>query len=211
MLGSISQVLIMRTWPSLERGIFIPTTVFSILRMRHDVWEWTGLPQHNKHEGKTIFKCKYYLATRSLFSSVAQSCPTLCDPHGWQHARLPCPSPIPRVYSNSCPSSQWRHPTFSFSVIPFFSHLQSFPASGSFLVESVLHIRWPMCFGVSASISVLPKNIQDWFLLGWTGWISLKSKRLSRVFSNTFKSINSSALSFVYCPTHIHTQLLGKP
>ena len=106
-------------------------------------------------------------------------------PHESQHARLPCPSPTPRAYSNSCPSSQWCHPTFSFSVIPLFSHLQSLPASGSFLVESVLCIRWPMCFGVSASTSFFPMNIQDWFLLGWTGWISLMSKGLSRVFSNT--------------------------
>ena len=105
--------------------------------------------------------------------------------HGLQHTRLPCPSPTPRVYSNSCLTSQWCHPTISSSIIPFSSHLQSFLASGSFLVESVLRIRWPMCFGVSASASVLPMYIQDWFPLELTGLISLQSKGLSKVFSNT--------------------------
>ena len=106
------------------------------------------------------------------------------QPHGLQHARLPCPSPTPGAYSNSCSSSQWCHPTISSSVVLFSFHLQSIPASGSI----------PMCqffasggqsIGVSASAQVLPMNIQDWFLLGLTGWISLQSKGLSRVFSNT--------------------------
>ena len=105
------------------------------------------------------------------------------QPHGLQHARLPCPLPTPRVYSNSCPSSWWCHPTISSSVIPF-SCLQSFPASGSFQMSQFFTSGGQM-IGVSASISVLPMNIQDWFPLGWTGWISLQSKRLSRVFSNT--------------------------
>ena len=106
------------------------------------------------------------------------------QPHGLQHTRPPCPSPTPGAYSDSCPLSQWCHLTISSSVIPFSSHLQSFPASGSFISESVLHIRWPK-YWVSASASVLPMNIQDWFPLGWTGWISLQSKGLSRVFSIT--------------------------
>ena len=105
------------------------------------------------------------------------------QPHGLQHARLPCPLPTPRVYSNSCPSSWWCHPTISSSVIPF-SCLQSFPASGSCQM-SQFFISGGQMIWVSASISVLPMNIQDWFPLGWTGWISLQSKRLSRVFSNT--------------------------
>ena len=104
-------------------------------------------------------------------------------PHGLQHARLPCPSPTPGAYSNSCPLSQWCHPTISSSVIPF-SHLQSFPASGSFPM-SQLFASGGQSIGVSTSASVLPMNIQDWFPLGWTGWISLQSKGLSRVFSNT--------------------------
>ena len=105
-------------------------------------------------------------------------------PHGLQHARILCPSPTPGVDSNSCPLSWWCHPTISSSVIPFSSHLQSFPESGSFQ-KSQVFASGGQSVGVSASTSVLPINIQDWFPLGWTGWISLQSKGLSRVFSNT--------------------------
>ena len=104
-------------------------------------------------------------------------------PHGLQHTRPPCPSSVPGAYSNSCPSHQWCHPTISSSVIPF-SHLQSFPASGSFPMSRFFTSGF-QSIGVSASASVLPMNIQDWFPLGWTSWISLLSKGLSRVFSNT--------------------------
>ena len=118
-------------------------------------------------------------------------------PHGLQHARPPWPSPTHRVYSNSYPLNWWYHPTISSSVIPFSSHLQSFPASGSSPV-SQLFASGSKSTGVSASASILPADIQDWFPLGWTGWISLQSKRLSRVFSNTqFESINSSVVSFL--------------
>ena len=117
------------------------------------------------------------------FSSVAQSCLTLRS-HGLQHTRLPCPWPTPRAHSNSCPSSQWCHPTISSSVVPFSSCRQSFPASGSFPM-SQFSASGGQSIGMSASPSVLPMNIQDWFPLGWTGWISLQSKRLSRVFFNT--------------------------
>ena len=105
-------------------------------------------------------------------------------PHGLHHARLPCPSPTPGSYSNSCPSSRWCHPTISSSVVPFFSCLQSFPASGSFPM-SHLFTSHGQSIGVSASASVLPMNIQDWFLLRLTGLISLQSKRLSRVSNTT--------------------------
>ena len=105
------------------------------------------------------------------------------QPQVLQHSRPPCPSWTPGDYSNSCPLSQWCHPTTSSSVIPFFSRLQSFPESGSFQM-SQLFASSGQSIGVSASTSVLPTNIQDWFPLGWTGWISLKSKGLSRVFSN---------------------------
>ena len=105
------------------------------------------------------------------------------QPHGPQHARLPYPSPTPRAYSNSCPLNRWCHPTISSSVIPFSFHLQSFPALGSFQM-SQLFTSDGQSTGVSASASVLPMNIQDWFPLGLTGWI-LQSKGLSRVFSNT--------------------------
>ena len=104
--------------------------------------------------------------------------------HGLQHARPPCPSPTPGVYSNSCPLSQWCHPTISCSVIPFSSCLQFFSASGSF-PKSQFFSSGGQNIGISASASVLPMNIQDWFPLGWTGWNSLQSKGLSRVFSNT--------------------------
>ena len=103
--------------------------------------------------------------------------------HGLQHARLPCPSPSPEACSNLCPLSWWCHPTISSSVIPFFSCLQSFPASGAFQM-SQLFTSGGQNIGVSASTSVLPMNIQGWSPLGWTGWIALQSKRLSRVFSN---------------------------
>ena len=105
-------------------------------------------------------------------------------PHGPQHARSPCPTPTPDVYSNSCPLSQWCHPTISSSVIPFSSHLQSFPASGPFQT-SQFFTSGGQNIGISASASVLPMDIQDLFPLGWTGWISLQSKGLSRVFSST--------------------------
>ena len=104
-------------------------------------------------------------------------------PHGLQHTRPPCPSPTPGVYSNSRPLNWWCHPTTSSSIVPF-SHLQSFPASRSFQI-SQLFASGGQSIGVSASTSVLPMNIQDWFPLGRTGWISLQSKGLSRAFSNT--------------------------
>ena len=105
-----------------------------------------------------------------FFSSITQS--DSLRPHGVQHARSPCPSPTPGVYSNSCPLSRWCHPTISSSVIPFSSCLQSFPESGSFQM-SQFFTSGGQSIGVSALASVLPMNIQDWFPLGWTGWISL--------------------------------------
>ena len=105
-------------------------------------------------------------------------------PHGPQHAKTPCLSPTPGAYSNSCPLSQWCHPAISSSVVPFFSCLQSFPASGSFLM-SQFFASGGQSIGVSASASVLPVNIQGWFPLGWTGLISLQFKELSRVLYNT--------------------------
>ena len=133
--------------------------------------------------------CLTMILTLSLllqFSSVQFSQSTASDclwPRGLQHIRLPCPYPIPGVYSSSCPLSQWYHPTISSSVIPF-SSLQSFPASGSFQM-SQLFPSGGQSLGVSASTSVHQMNIQDWFPLGWTSWNSLKSKGLSRVLSNT--------------------------
>ena len=126
-------------------------------------------------------------ATVILFSSVQFSHSVVSDslwPHESQHARPPCPSPTPRVHSNSCPSSRWCHPAISYSVIPFSSCTQSLPASGSFPLNQLF--TWGgQSIGVSASASVLPMNTQDWPPLEWTGWIPLQSKGLSRVFSNT--------------------------
>ena len=122
-----------------------------------------------------------------IISSVQFSCSVMSDslrPHGLQHARPPCPSPTPGVYSNSCSSSQWCHPAISSSVVPFSSCPQSLPASGSFPMSQLF--TWGgKSIGVSALASVIPMNTQDWFPLGWTGWTSLQSKGLSRVFSNT--------------------------
>ena len=122
----------------------------------------------------------------SISSLLFFSCSVVPDslwPNGLQHARLPCPSPTHGACSNSCPLSQWCHPTISSSVVPF-SCLQSFPASGSFQL-SQFFTSDGQSIGVPASASVLPMNIQDWFPLGWTGWISLQSKGLWRVFSDT--------------------------
>ena len=101
----------------------------------------------------------------------------------YKHARLACPSPIPRAYSNPCPLSQWCHPIISSSVVPVSSCLQSCPASGSFQMNQFCASSGGQSIGVAASLSVLPMNIQHWFPLGWTGWISLQSKGLWRVFS----------------------------
>ena len=106
------------------------------------------------------------------------------QPHGLQHARPPCPLPTPGVYSNSCPLSQWCRLTISSSVVPFSSHLQPFPVSGSYQ-RNQLFTSGGQSIEVSASSSVLPVNIQDWFPLRWTGWLSLQSKGPSRVFTNT--------------------------
>ena len=147
-------------------------------------------------DGTTKFPWEHHLRPMSTnysalvllaFSPVQFSHSAMSDSlltHGLQHARTPCPSPNPGVYSYSCSLTQWCHPTISSSVVPFSSHLQSFPASRSFQI-SQLFPSGGRIIGVSASASVLPINIQDWFPLGWTGWISLHSKGLSRVFYNT--------------------------
>ena len=148
-----------------------------------------------------ILKQRYYFANKGpssqgygfssvhvsvQFSSFQFNCSVMSDslwPHESQHARPPCPSPAPGVHSDSCPLSLWCHPAISSSVIPFSSCPQSLPAPESFPM-SQLFASGGQSIGVSASTSVLPMNMQDWFPLGWTGWISLQSKGLSRVFSN---------------------------
>ena len=132
--------------------------------------------------------------------------------HEPQHARPPYPSPTPGVYPNSCPLSRWCHPTISSSVVALSSCPQSFPASGSFQM-SQLSASGGQSTGVSASTSVLPMNIQDWYPLGWTGWISLQSKGLSRVFSSTSvrKHHFFGTQPSLWSNFHIHIWLLKKP
>ena len=131
--------------------------------------------------------------------------------HEPQHTRLPCPSPT-GVYLNPCPLSRWCHPTVSSSVVPFSSYPQSFPESGSFQM-SQLFASGGQSIGVSASASVLPMNTQDWSPLGWAGWISLQSKRLSRVFSNTTVQKHQffSAQLSLSSNSHRYTWPLEKP
>ena len=141
--------------------------------------------RHIRDKQKYISNMDHQIAIQ--FSSVQFSRSVVCDslwPHESQHARIPCPSPLPRAWSNSCPLSQWCHPTVSSSVVPFSSCLQSFPASGSFPM-SQFFTSGIQIIGVSASASGLPMNIQDCFPLGLTSLIFLPSKGLSRVFSNT--------------------------
>ena len=169
---------------------------------------------HIDHCGGSLDPCCWLVWKTILnpvqFSSVAQSCPTL-RPHELQHARPPCPSPISGVHSDSRPSSQWCHPAISSSVVPLSSCPQSLPASESFPMSQLF--TWGgQSTGVSALASFLPMNAQDWSL-EWTGWISLQSKGLSRVFSNTivqkhqFFGTQLSSQS----NSHIHTWPLEKP
>ena len=156
-----------------------------------------------------------YVLSWTRVSSVQFSRSVASDslwPHESQPTRLPCPSPTPRVYSNSCPSSQWCHPDISSSAIPFSSCPQSLQVSGSFPMSQLF--TWGgQSIGVSAAALVLPMNTQDWSPLGWTGWISLQSKGLSRVFSSTtvqkhqFFGAQLSSQS----NSHIHTWPLEKP
>ena len=137
------------------------------------------------HQNNSILEEIYWASW--FFSLVQFNHSAVSDslqPHESEHARPPCLSPAPRVYPNSCPLSQWCHPAISSSVIPFSSYLQSFPTWGSFQVSQHF-TSGGQSIGVSASRSILPMNTQDWSPLGWTGWISLQSKGLSRVFSNT--------------------------
>ena len=160
-------------------------------------------------------KCLFSTNLTFQFSSIQFSHSVVSDslrPHESQHARSPCLSPTSGVHSNSCPSSRWCHPAISSSVVPFSSCPWSLPASESFPMSQLF--AWGgQSIGVSASASVLPMNTQDWSPLGWAGWISLQSKGLSRVFSNTtvqkhqFFGTQLSSQS----NSHIHTWPLEKP
>ena len=155
------------------------------------------------------------ISSKSMFSSVQFSRSVVSDslqPHELQHTRPPCPSPIPRVHPDSRPSSQWCHPAISSSDVPFSSCSQSLPSSEAFPMSQLF--TWGgQSIGVSALASFLPKNTQDWSPLEWTGWISLQSKGLLRVFSNTTvqKHQFSGAQLSSQSNFHIHTWLLEKP
>ena len=185
----------------------VPSLDF-ILNVKGSHLRWLDLIYININIPAFVYLYDYYfLLLLSSLQLLLFSCSVVSDwgHHGLQHARLPCPSPSPGAWAESCPLSQWCHPAISssvipFSVIPFSSCLQSFPASGSFLM-SWLFASGCQSIGVSASASVPLMNIQGWFPLGLTSLI-LQCKGLSRVFSNTqFKSSNSSALSLLYGPT----------
>ena len=169
--------------PAKVQWMFPPTfsKTFLVFMLKNYISRSSFLsPQQTKTFGHLTLEINIYF----LFSSVTQLCLSLRS-HGLQHTRFPCPSSIPRACSNSCPSSPWCHPTISSYVVPF-SWLQSCPASGSGSFQmSQFFASGGQSIGVSASTSVLPMNIQDWFPLGLTGWISLQSKGLSRVFSST--------------------------
>ena len=162
-----------------------------------------------------LLQCRQILYRLSCQGSVQFSRSVVSNPlwpHESYHTWPPCPSPMLKVYPNSCPSSWWHHPAISSSVIPFCSFPQYLPASESFPMSQ--RFTWGgQSIGVSALVSVLPMNTQDWFPLGWTGWICLQSKGLSRVFSNTtlqkhqFFGTQLSSQS----NSHIHTRPLEKP
>ena len=155
------------------------STSFNFIHHR----QWFLEPRKTKSLTVSIvFPCICHEVSSVQFSRSVMS--NSLRPHEPQHARPPCPSPAPGVHPNPCPLSRWCHPTISSSVIPFSSCPQSFPASGSFPM-SHLFSSGSQSIGVSASTSVLPMNTQDWSPLGWTGWFSLKTNGLSRVFSNT--------------------------
>ena len=196
----------------------LPLELWITVSYTWSIWYCTSTTPQQKKKQYVIFHYRSALTDEicNQFGWSDQiSCSVMSDslrPHELQHARSPCPSPTPGVHPNSCPLSQWCHPTISSSVIPFSSCLQSFPASRSFQMSQFL-ASGGSSIGFSPSASVLPMNTQDWSPLGWTGWISLQSKGLSRVFTNTtlqkhkFFGAQLSSQS----NSHIHTWPLEKP
>ena len=164
--------------------------------------KWRKKEKHISYTNAYMWNLEKWYSVQFSPSVVSNS----LTPHGPQHARLLCPSPTPRAYSNSCPLSRWCHPTISSSVIPFSCHLQSLLASRSFQM-SQFFTSGGQSIGVSASASVLPMNIQDWFPLGWTSWISLLSKGFSRVFNSTVQNHQFFGAQFsLESNSYIHTQ-----
>ena len=182
---------------SLDRGDYLESFNFILQK------KFLKSPKLNRKLVSLTSSWIYLLFNYIYFSSTLFNCSVMSNtlqPHGLQHARLPSPSPTSRVYSNSCPLSRWCHPNISSSAVPFSSLLQSFPASESFPM-SQFFASGGQNIGASASAWVLPMNIQDWFPLGFTGFISLQSKGLWSSPTPQFKSINSSVLSLLYGPT----------
>ena len=211
------------SWAFIDRSLTPNFCVYSpginLLSM-HSLGFWSHLSGARVENGKRIrFKARHIWVWITClifqFSSVQFSHSVESNSlrlHGLQHARFPCPSPTPRACSNSCSLSQWCHRTVFSSVVPFSSCPQSFPASGCFPVNQFF-ASGGQSIGVSASASVLLMNAHDWFLLGWTGSISLQSKGLSRVFSNTTfqkHQFFGTQLS-LQSNSHSHTWLLEKP
>ena len=207
--GESPNAKVLECLPEWRSGVPLHSCVFPLCRGK-TLWFYIS-SLHLCQKAKVQWMENFWLDKRILLvrtgdcrvscscCSVAKLCPIL-QPRGLQHARLPYLSLSPGAFSNSCPLSQWCHPIISSSVVPF-SWLQSFPASGSFPMNR-LFTSGCQSTRVSASTSVLPMNIQDWFPLGWTGWISLQSKGLSRVFSNTtVQKHQFFALSLLYGPT----------
>ena len=181
------------TCKTTRRGLEI-IILSEVSQRKKNIWYHSLRGIFKKWYKRTYLKNRNRLTKKNILQlskekggSVQISCSAMSgslQPHESQHTRPPCPSPTPGVYPNSCPSSRWCHPAISSSVVPFSSCPQSLPASGSFQMSQLF--AWGgQSIGVSASASLLPMNTQDWSPLGWTGWISLQSKGLSRVFSNT--------------------------
>ena len=197
---------------------FWNSLAFSMIQRMLAIWSLVSLPflKPTRTSGSSWFTYCWSLTWRilsiTLLGCVQFSRSVVSDslqPHESQHARPPCPSPTPRIYPNSCPLSQWCHPTISSSVVPFSSCLQSFPAPGSFQMSQPF-ASGGQSIGVSASTSILPMNTEDWSPLGWSGWISLQSKGLSRVFSKTIvqkHQVFGIQLS-LESNSHIHAWLL---
>ena len=177
----------------------------NILRVEIEKCDWNRRKRCRAQSLKEWHRISSVQFSRSVVSNSLR-------PHESQHARPPCPSPTPRVHSDSCPSSRWCHPAISSSVVPFSSCPQSLPASASFQMSQPF-ASGGQSIGVSASASALPMNTQDWSPLGWTGWISLQSKGLSRVFSNTTVQKHQFFGAQISSQTnsHIHTWPLKKP
>ena len=225
LLGIYSKELEKGLWRDICTIVFITALFTTTKKWMQSKWpptdEWIKKIWYiNTMEYYTTFQNKeillYAINTNEPWGSSVQFGHSVVSdslqPHESQHTRPPCPSPTPGVHSNSCPSSRWCHPVISSSVVPFFSCPQTLPASGSFPM-SQFFASGGQSTGISASPSVLPMNTQDWSPLGWTSWISLQSKGLSRVFTNTtvqkhqFFGTQPSSQS----NSHIHTWPLEKP